>query len=43
MDIAIKNTLNEIAMDIQVQRRAVKDIASDCEFYTKQTNDAEVK
>ncbi|CAJ42279.1 hypothetical protein rtp75 [Escherichia phage Rtp] len=43
MDIAIKNTLNEIAMQIQVARRAVKDIACDCAFYAKQANDIEAK
>lgn len=43
MDIAIKNTLNEVAMQIQVARRSVKDIAGECQFYLKQTNDAEAK
>lgn len=43
MDIAIKNTLNEIAMQIQVARRSVKDVARDCAFYAKQTNDIEAK
>lgn len=43
MDIATKNTLNEIAMQIQVARRAVKDIAADCKFYAKQANDLEAK
>lgn len=43
MDIAIKNTLNEIEMEIKVQRRAVKDIATDCAFYAKQTSDIDAK
>jgi hypothetical protein len=43
MDIAVKNTLNEVAMQIQVQRRSVKDIASDCAFYAKQVQDLESK
>lgn len=43
MDIAIKNTLNEIAMQIQVARRSVKEVARDCAFYAKQTNDIEAK
>lgn len=43
MDIAAKNTLNEIAMQIQVARRRVKDIAGSCAFCVKQTNDPEAK
>lgn len=43
MDIAVKNTLNEVAMQIQVQRRSVKDIAGECAFYAQQTNDIEAK
>lgn len=43
MDIAIKNTLNEVAMQIQVARRVVKDIAGECAFYAQQTNDKEAQ
>ena len=43
MDIAIKNTLNEIAMQIQVALRSVKDIAEDCRFYANQANDSEAQ
>ena len=43
MDIAIKNTLNEIAMQIQVARRSVKDIAAECAYFAKQINDSEAR
>lgn len=43
MDIAIKNTLNEIAMQIQVARRSVKDIAAECTYFAKQINDSEAR
>lgn len=43
MDIAIKNTLNEIAMQIQVSRRSVKDIAAECTYFAKQINDSEAR
>lgn len=43
MDITIKNTINEIAMQVKLQRRAVKDIATDCAFYAKQTSDTDAK
>ncbi|UMO77987.1 hypothetical protein [Escherichia phage ZL19] len=43
MDIAIKNTLNEIAMEIKDARRRVKDIAESCAFCVKQTDDPEAK
>lgn len=43
MDIAIKNTLNEIAMQIKVARRSVKDIAVECTYFAKQINDSEAR
>lgn len=43
MDIAIKNTLNEIAMQIKVARRSVKDIAAECTYFAKQINDSEAR
>lgn len=43
MDIATKNTLNEIAMQIQVARRSVKDIAAECTYFAKQINDSEAR
>lgn len=43
MDIAIKNTLNEIAMQIKVARRSVKDIAAECTYFAKQITDSEAQ
>ena len=43
MYIAIKNTLNEIAVQIQVARRSVKDIAAECTYFAKQINDSEAQ
>lgn len=43
MDTAVKNALNEVAMQIQVQRRSVKDIAGECAFYEQQTQDVQAK
>lgn len=43
MDTAVKNTLNEVAMQVQVQRRSVKDIAGECAAYVKQTDDTKAK
>lgn len=43
MDIAIKNTLNEISMQIQVARRSVKDIAEECTYFAKQVNESEAQ
>lgn len=43
MDIAIKNTLNEIAMQIQASRRSVKDIAAECTYFAKQVNESEAQ
>ena len=43
MDAAIKNTLNEVAMQIQVAHRSVKDIAGECAYFAKQVNDSEAR
>lgn len=43
MDIAIKNTFNEIVMQIQVQRRSTKAIADDCGYFAKQCKDESAK
>lgn len=43
MDIAIKNTFNEVVMQIQVQRRSTKAIAEDCAYFAKQCKDESAK
>lgn len=43
MDIAIKNTIKGIEEQVKAARRSVKEIASECSFYAKQTNEIEAK